>query len=304
MIRQNQRIMSKLFSGVGTALVTPFKQDQTIDYKAFERIIEHNIKGGVSFLVVQGTTGEAATLTTEQKIATVEFAIEVVRNRVPVVLGYGGNNTQKMLDEMGEYPLAKTQGILVASPYYNKPSQDGIYRHYDRLNQFTPVPIILYNVPGRTGSNMSAQTTLSLARDMENIVAIKEASGDLKQMSDIIKGRPDDFIVLSGDDDLVLPQMAIGADGVISVIANAFPSRFSKLIAAAKSGDVDLARTYHYQFLDVIPRLFQEGNPGGIKAVLSMLGLCQNELRLPLAPISKALYDELYRAISDADLTD
>jgi 4-hydroxy-tetrahydrodipicolinate synthase len=286
------------------AIVTPFKANGAVDYTSLERLVEHIIKGGVNFIVVQGTTGEAATLTKEEKLAVLEFVIEVAKGRVPVVFGYGGNSTEAMIHGLSDFPLEKVDALLVASPYYNKPSQEGIYQHYKALVGATKTPIILYNVPGRTGSNMAAEITLRLARDFETIVAVKEASGDLNQMAQIIKHKPERFNVLSGDDDLVLPQMAIGAAGVISVIANAFPKRFSALTKAGKEGTITTAREYHYQFLDVIPMLFKEGNPGGIKALLSMLGIVENHLRLPLVPISKEVYDQLYRAPSDAGLTE
>lgn len=295
--------MKNKFEGVGVAIVTPFKANGSVDYNALERLINHIINGGVNFIVVQGTTGEAATLTEEEKLAVLEFTIDVTKQRVPVVFGYGGNNTQAMLDGLSQFPINKVDALLVASPYYNKPSQEGIYQHYKALAQATDAAIILYNVPGRTGSNVSAETTLRLAKELKNIVAVKEASGNLSQMSQLIKNKPEGFSVLSGDDDLVLPQMAIGADGVISVIANAFPKRFSDLIKAGREGTVAEAREIHYQLVDLIPLLFKEGNPGGIKALLEMLGIMENEVRLPLAPVSKTTYDEIYRAASDAGLT-
>lgn len=295
--------MKNKFEGVGVAIVTPFKANGSVDYNALERLINHIINGGVNFIVVQGTTGEAATLTEEEKLAVLEFTIDVTKQRVPVVFGYGGNNTRAMLDGLSQFPINKVDALLVASPYYNKPSQEGIYQHYKALAQATDAAIILYNVPGRTGSNVTAETTLRLAKEFKNIVAVKEASGNLSQMSQLIKNKPEGFSVLSGDDDLVLPQMAIGADGVISVIANAFPKRFSDLIKAGREGTVAEAREIHYQLVDLIPLLFKEGNPGGIKALLEMLGIMENEVRLPLAPVSKTTYDEIYRAASDAGLT-
>ncbi|MDR9398088.1 MAG: 4-hydroxy-tetrahydrodipicolinate synthase [Salibacter sp.] len=292
------------FNGVGVAIVTPFKQDTSIDYKGFEKLIEHLITGGVDYLVVQGTTGEAATLNREQKNNSLDFVIETVNNRVPVVYGHGGNNTAAVIEQLEDIDsLAKVDALLSASPAYVKPNQEGIYRHFEAVAKATDKPIILYNVPGRTGSNMAASTTLSLAREFSNIVGIKEASGDLAQMTQLIKNRPENFKVISGDDDLVLPQMAIGADGVISVIANAFPKRFKSLIEAGKSGDLETARKYHYQLCDIIPLLFKEGSPSGIKAVLEMLGICESTVRLPVAPISKELRDELYRTIGNAGIS-
>lgn len=294
--------MQNKFHGVGVAIVTPFKEDKTVDYDAFERVIEHLIEGGVNYIVVQGTTGEAATLTKEEKLSVLEFAMEVVKKRVPVVFGYGGNDTADMLAGMGDFPLDKVDAILVASPHYNKPSQEGIYQHYKQLAEKSPAPIILYNVPGRTGSNMTAETTLRLANDFKNIVAIKEASGDLHQMGQLIKHKPEGFNVLSGDDNLILQQLSIGADGLISVIANAFPKHFSEFIKAGRAGDLTKAQEYHYQFIDVIPLLFADGNPGGIKAILEMLDIAKNELRLPLVPVSQAVYDKLNKVINDEGL--
>ena len=291
------------FKGVGVAIVTPFMENGAVDYKSFEKVIEHLITGGVNYIVVQGTTGEAATLTGDEKKQVLKYAIEVVKGRVPVVFGHGGNNTQGLVDGLKDMDLTGVDALLSANPYYNKPTQEGIYQHYKALAEATDKPIILYNVPGRSSSNMSAETTLRLANDFDNIIAIKEASGDLDQMSQIIKNKPEGFLVLSGDDNLILPQMSIGADGVISVIGNAFPAEFTDLVHSTTRGDWDNARVRHHQLSNIIPLLFSEGNPGGIKAALKMLNICEDTLRLPLVNISEEGYNKLYRAISDAGIT-
>lgn len=291
----------KNLKGVGVALVTPLKEDGTIDYLAFEKLIKHNIYGKIDFLVVQGTTGESATLSLKEKQELLSFAITFIDGRVPVVFGHGGSNTKAILEGYKDLDLTGVSAILSVSPYYNKPSQDGIIAHFKALNDSFDLPIILYNVPGRTGSNMSAQTTLKLA-ELNNIIGVKEASGDLGQMSQIIKNRPEGFLVWSGDDDLILQQMAMGADGVISVIANSFPAEFSSLVHSAANGDFVTAREKHYQLCDIIPLLFAEGNPGGIKAVLKMLDICEENMLLPLVPISEGLRNQLHTAVNNAGL--
>ncbi len=291
-----------LFSGVGVALITPFKEDLSIDYKAFEKLINHVIEGGVDYLVVQGTTGESATLDSTEKNAVLEFAVEITKSRVPIVYGYGGNDTRALINGLELLNTTGVSAFLSASPYYNKPTQTGIYKHYKALSDASPLPIILYNVPGRTASNIEAETTLRLASDCANIVAIKEASGDLGQMSRIIKGKPESFTVLSGDDDLILPQLSIGASGVISVIANAFPAAFSKLVHAGLEHDFKTARALHYTLSDVIPLLFKDGNPAGVKEVLKMLGIAEANVRLPLDTVTETTRNALYRAVSDASL--
>lgn len=288
--------------GVGVALVTPFTSEGKIDYPAFERLVEHNIAGGVDFLVVQGTTGESATLNAKGKQALLSQAVTIVNGRVPIVYGHGGNNTQALIDGYKELDLTGVSAILSVSPYYNKPSQEGIMAHFTALNEAFDLPIILYNVPGRTGSNMSAATTLKLA-ELNNICGVKEASGDLGQMNAIIKNRPEGFMVWSGDDDLILQQMAMGADGVISVIGNALPNEFCDLVHAAAKGDFETARKRHYQLNDIIPLLFEEGNPGGIKAVLKFLNICDEHMLMPLLPISDDLRKRLYAAVSEAGIT-
>jgi len=288
--------------GVGVAIVTPFAEDGSIDYRGLERLINHQINGGVDYLVLQGTTGESVTVNQSEKQALLAFMHESIRGRVPLVFGHGGSNTQALIDGLEAYDWSKVDAILSVSPYYSKPSEEGIFQHFMALAEAAPKPILLYNVPGRTGSNMSADLTLRLAHGSENIIGVKEASGDLSQLAHVLKSRPDGFLVLSGDDDLVWPQIALGADGVISVIANAFPKQFSALVQACRSGDIDTARRYHFQLMDIIPLLFQEGNPGGIKAVLNMMGICGEFVRSPLVPVSESTREALYRAISEAGI--
>lgn len=292
--------MEKL-KGVGVALVTPFNESGTIDFDSLGKLIEHTISGNVDFLVVQGTTGESATLSAAEKQEILSYSVTRIAGRVPVVYGHGGNNTKLVVDTYKTIDLTGVSAILSVSPYYNKPSREGVLAHFKVLNDSFNLPIILYNVPGRTGSNMSAELTLELAK-LDNIIGVKEASGDLGQMSAIIKHKPFNFLVWSGDDDLILEQMAIGADGVISVIANAHPSEFSDLVHSAAKGDFENARKRHYQLSDIIPLLFEEGNPGGVKAGLKMLGIMDEHMLLPLVPISSSLRDRLKKAIENAGI--
>ena len=283
-----------MFKGVGVALVTPFQSNGQVDFTALQRLVEHQINNGTDYLVVQGTTGESATLSSDEKKAVLDFIIEINAKRLPIVLGIGGNNTRAVLEAIKSTELKDVDGILSVSPYYNKPSQEGIYLHYKTISAATSKPIILYNVPGRTMSNVLAQTTLRIARDCKNIVAVKEASGNLEQVMEIINNKPEGFVVLSGDDALTLPHMAIGGDGVISVVANAFPKRFSTLVHAAMENKMDLARDKHYELIEVIQQLFADGNPGGVKHVLKLLNICDDNLRLPLVPVTKDVADKLY----------
>lgn len=291
------------FKGVGVAIVTPFNDDFTVDYVGFGKLINHIIAGGVNYIVVQGTTGEAATLSGKEKQAVLDFAVETVNKRVPVVFGHGGNNTTALVEGLSSLDLSGVDALLSASPNYNKPTQEGIYRHYAALAAATEKPIILYNVPGRTSSNMLPETTLRLAQEFENIIAVKEASGDLDQMTKLIKNKPAGFLVLSGDDNLVVPQLAAGADGVISVLANALPKRFSTMVQAGLGSDFTKAREFHLLFSDIIPALFSHGNPAGVKAMLKLLGvLNSDQVRLPLVTLPKEASDTLYRLISDAGI--
>lgn len=278
--------------GTGVALVTPFRNNQ-VDYLGLERLIEHNIAGGVEFLVTMGTTGESVTLSKKEKLEVMDFTIRTSAGRVGIVAGFGGYNTAEVIEQMQSYNFERVDAILSVSPAYNKPSQEGIFRHYMALAEVTPRPIILYNVPGRTGSNMTSETTLRLAKASDKFIAVKEASGNMRQCMEIIYGRPDGFIVLSGDDNITLPLIACGAEGVVSVVGNAYPREFSDMTRAALVGDYETAKKIHYKLLHLIDLLFVDGNPGGIKANLEILGICTSELRLPLAPISEKTYEDL-----------
>ena len=294
--------MNERFRGLGVALVTPFRRNGGIDYAALEKLIEHLITGGVDYVVCLGTTGESVTLSKAEKKELLLQTISFVHDRVPVVLGVGGNNTIAVVDELNSFEMDGVDAILSVSPYYNKPTQEGIYQHYRAIAQVALRPIILYNVPGRTGSNIAAETTVRLARDFENIIGIKEASGDLEQITRILKHRPSSFMVISGDDALTLPIIALGGVGVISVLGNALPAEFSRLVHAALKNDLETARSEHLRLIDVIHHLFTEGNPGGIKHALKVLGICDDTLRLPLVNISDTAASRLYKALADAEV--
>ena len=294
--------MDQRFRGLGVALVTPFRSNGQIDYAGLEKLIEHQLTGGVDYVVSMGTTGESVTLTKAEKKELLAQTIAFVRNRVPVVLGVGGNNTAEVVETLGAFDMDGVDAILSVSPYYNKPTQEGIYQHYKSIAQVALRPIILYNVPGRTGSNMTADTTLRLARDFKNIIAIKEASANLDQMGRILKHKPKDFMLISGDDALTLPIIAMGGAGVISVVGNALPREFSTLVHAALKGDLDTARREHLRLIEVIDLLFVEGNPGGIKEVLKVLGVCGDAVRLPLVNVSEGTAKKLYQALADAEV--
>lgn len=279
----------KELRGTGVALVTPFKASGAIDFNALERHISHCIEGGVDYLVVMGTTGENPTLDAAEKKAVLVAALEACNGRVPVVYGLGGNNTRALIDQMKGLDTKGLTALLSVSPYYSKPSQEGLYQHYGELSLASPLPLILYNVPGRTGSNLEAATTLRLARDFENIIGIKEASGNLEQVMDIIADRPEGFLLLSGDDNLTLPILACGGDGVISVSGQAFPAVFSSMVRQGLAGNFGQARQLHYRLFRITQMLFAEGNPGGVKATLDLQGLCEPHLRQPLWPVSNTL---------------
>ncbi len=287
--------MSVNLRGTGVALVTPFKNG-SVDYQGLERLIEHNISGGVEFLVSMGTTGESVTLSKKEKTEVLDFTIKTASRRVGIVAGFGGNNTVEVMELMKAYHFEGVDAILSVSPAYNKPTQEGIFRHFMALAEVTPRPIILYNVPGRTSSNMTAETTLRLAKASDKFIAVKEASGNLAQCMQIINERPEGFLVLSGDDNITLPLIALGGDGVISVVGNAYPREFSDMTRACLGGDFAKARTLHYKLMNLVDLLFVEGNPGGIKANLEILGICSSELRMPLAPVSDKTYEALKEA--------
>lgn len=275
------------FKGSGVALVTPFQQDARIDFTALKQLVQLQLDGGTDFLVVQGTTGESPTLSADEKRQVLDTVLEVNNGKLPIVYGIGGNNTAALEANFKHLPKG-VDGILSVSPYYNKPIQKGIVAHFKAVASYTDLPIILYNVPGRTGSNMSVETTLELS-ELSNVVAVKEASGNMEQIMDIIRQRKPNFGVLSGDDNLTMPLIAAGADGVISVVANAFPERFSQMVHAAMSGDLALAKAAHYDLFAVTKMFFEEGNPGGVKVALAHRGLMQETMRLPLFPVSDGL---------------
>ena len=283
--------------GTGVALITPFNEDFSIDYDSLEKLINHQINGEIDFLVVMGTTGESATLSSQEKTEVITFCKKINNCRLPIVLGIGGNNTFALIEEIKSTNLEGIDAILSVSPYYNKPTQDGIYLHYKMIAEICPLPIILYNVPGRTSSNISAKTTLRLANDFENIVAIKEASGDLVQIETIINDRPNGFLVLSGDDGLTSKIIEIGGDGVIAVIGQSHSKEFSKMVNTGLAGDFVKANQLHEKLKPIYDPLYQDGNPAGIKATLNILGICKNLLRPPLVPVSDIVYKKLKRFI-------
>jgi len=291
--------MSHLFSGTGVALVTPFNDNETVDYAGLEKLINSVIEGGVNYLVALGTTAETPTLSAEEKRDVLSFIINKCNKRVPVVCGVGGNNTAEIIQQLSTYHLEGVDGILSVSPYYNKPTQEGIYQHFKAIAQATKLPIILYNVPGRTASNMAAATTLRLAKDFKNIVAVKEASGNMAQCMELVQGKPEGFTILSGDDNLILPQIAIGMEGVISVAANCYTKDFTTMVNQALQGNFTEARKLHYKLLTGIDLLFAEGNPAGVKCVLHRMNICGNKLRLPLVPVSDATCKKIDEFLSN-----
>lgn len=282
---------------MGVALITPFKEDGSVDYESLLRLVEYQVQNGIDFLCVLGTTAETPTLTAEEKRKIKSLVIERVNGRVPILLGVGSNCTQTVIDSINNEDMTGVDALLIAVPYYNKPSQEGIYQHYKAIAQSTKLPIVLYNVPGRTGVNMTAATTLRLAHDFDNIVAIKEASGDISQMDEIIKKKPENFDVISGDDGITFPLITLGAVGVISVIGNAFPREFSRMTRLALAGDYNSALTIHHQFTELFKLLFVDGNPAGVKAMLSMMGMIENRLRLPLVPTRITTYEEMRKVL-------
>ena len=278
---------------MGVALITPFKEDESVDYEALGRLVDYQVQNGTDYLVVLGTTAETPTLTEEEKRNIIDLVVSHVRGRIPIVLGVGGNCTRNVVEQLKNGDFTGIDAILSVVPYYNKPSQEGIYQHYKAIANATKLPIILYNVPGRTGVNMTAETTLRIAREFENVVAVKEASGNITQMDDIIKNKPDRFNVISGDDGITFPLVTLGAIGVISVIGNAFPREFSRMVRLALAGDYDSARTIHHSFTELFSLLFVYGNPAGAKSMLSMMGFIENKLRLPLVPTRIVTYEKI-----------
>ena len=278
---------------MGVALITPFKEDESVDYEALGRLVDYQVQNGTDYLVVLGTTAETPTLTEEEKRNIIDLVVSHVRGRIPIVLGVGGNCTRNVVEQLKNGDFTGIDAILSVVPYYNKPSQEGIYQHYKAIANATKLPIILYNVQGRTGVNMTAETTLRIAREFENVVAVKEASGNITQMDDIIKNKPDRFNVISGDDGITFPLVTLGAIGVISVIGNAFPREFSRMVRLALAGDYDSARTIHHSFTELFSLLFVDGNPAGAKSMLSMMGFIENKLRLPLVPTRIVTYEKI-----------
>lgn len=285
-----------MFQGVGVALITPFKSDLSIDFNALARVIDDVIEGGVDFLVALGTTAETPTLSEQEKLAVLNFVIQHNKKRLPLVVGIGGNNTLEILDTISRYPMDEVDGILSVVPYYNRPSQEGMYRHFKAIAKATDKDIILYNVPGRTASNILPETVIRLAKEFRNIVAIKEASGSLPQCMELVQHAPEGFTVLSGDDNLILAQISIGMKGVISVAANCYSKDFSALVHHALNNEMDEARAKLYQLLPAIHLLFAEGNPTGVKYAAHLKGLCENYLRLPMIPASEQL-EKAFQAI-------
>jgi 4-hydroxy-tetrahydrodipicolinate synthase len=287
-MNKNMSLRSQL-SGTGVALITPFKQNSQVDFDALGKVIDYVIDGGVNYLITLGTTGETPTISKQEKFDIIHYTNETVNGRVPVIVGIGGNNTAELMNDLQSYPLDKATAVLSASPYYSKPSQEGLFQHYKALAEASPKPILLYNVPGRTGRNLAASTTIRLAHEVPNIAGIKEATDDMNQCMQILRDRPDNFLVVSGDDALILPQIACGMDGVISVAANTFPKDFSEMIRLCLAGDFATARKIHYKLLEAYDLLFVENNPAGVKGFLYEQGLIENILRLPVVPLSKGV---------------
>lgn len=294
--------LRKKFTGTGIAIVTPFRADARlndetgqgkIDWDSFKNLVEFWIKGEIEYLVVLGTTGESATIHGDEKQEVFSFVQKTVAGRKPMVAGIGGNDTQQVLTDLKKFDLTGYDAILSVSPAYNKPSQEGIFQHYKALDAATPLPIIMYNVPGRTGQNVSGETTVRIANECKNIFATKEACGDFGQINYIIKNKPTDFMVISGDDPITLPMIALGAEGLISVVANAYPKDYSDMVRLCLAGKFTEAQHLHYKYTDIIASLFAEGSPSGIKAYLSEMGLCRNTFRLPVVPVSEEHYEKI-----------
>lgn len=288
--------------GMGVALITPFMEDGGVDYDALSRLVDYQLQSGTGYLVVLGTTAETPTLTEDEKKQIVDLVVTRVNGRVPVILGVGGNNTSSIVNELKNKDFTGVDAILSVTPYYNKPSQEGLYQHYKAIAEASPLPVILYNVPGRTGVNMSAETTLRIANEFSNVVAIKEASGNISQMDDIIKRKPADFDVISGDDGVTFPLITLGAIGVISVIGNAFPKEFSRMVRLALEGDFGSALTIHHSFNELFNLLFVDGNPAGVKCMLSMMGYIENKLRLPLVPTRITTYEQIRNVLIELNI--
>ncbi len=291
-----------IFRGLGIALITPFTETGDIDFHALKRLVEYQIGNGADFLCILATTGETPCLTKQERLDVQHFIANLVNGRIPVVIGCGGNNTAAIVEELQTGDFKGIDGILSVCPYYNKPSQEGLFQHFKAIANATKLPVILYNVPGRTGINMQAETTVRLAKACENIVAIKEASGNLEQVDEILKNKPDGFAVLSGDDSLTYPMIACGAEGVISVIGNALPKEFSRMIRLEKRGEFEAALKIHHKFTDLYSLLFVDGNPAGVKALLNEMGFINNVLRLPLVPTRVQTVQKMSQILKDLKL--
>jgi len=285
------------FEGTGVAIVTPFKDNSEVDFDALGRVVEHVISGGVTYIVVMGTTGEASTLSKKEKKSILSYVSGKAGGRVPLVVGIGGNNTMEVIESVKEADLKGIDGILSVTPYYNKPSQQGIFQHFKAISEQSPLPLIIYNVPGRTSCNISSDTCLKLAHECSNIIAVKEASGDMAQIMRVIRGKPENFMVISGDDMLTLPVMAAGGSGVISVLANAYPVECSKLVNNMLRNDCREASKIQLQLIEKIELCFADGNPSGIKAFMSMMNICSGNVRLPLVPVNKAVYEKISKIV-------
>lgn len=291
-------MLQEQLRGTGVALVTPFTASEAVDWNALERLIDHVITGGVDYVVTLGTTGETPTLTSEEKLDLIRFTFEKVNKRVPVVVGVGDYNTRDVVKRLESCPLDEAAAVLSVAPYYSKPTQEGIFQHYKTIAAASPKPIILYNVPGRTGRNMTAETTLRIAHEVENVIAMKEASGDMAQCMQIVRDKPQGFLVISGDDAIAMPQLACGMDGVISVAANFFAKDFPAMVKAALAGDFETARRLHYRMLQGFDLMFAENNPAGIKAFLHQAGIMENVFRLPVVPATEGLQQQIKQYLS------
>jgi 4-hydroxy-tetrahydrodipicolinate synthase len=288
--------------GLGVAMITPFKEDESVDYDALRRLVDYLLENSADFLCILATTAETPTLTDDEKHRIKDLIVERVNGRIPIIMGVGGNCTRNVIHTIETENLNGIDAILSVVPYYNKPSQEGLYQHYKAIATSTDMPIVLYNVPGRTGVNMKAETTLRIANDFKNVVAIKEASGDITQMDDIIKNKPSTFQVISGDDGITYPLLTLGAVGVISVIGNAFPREFSRMVRLALQGDYSNALTIHHKFAELFKLLFVDGNPAGVKSMLNAMGMIENKLRLPLVPTRITTYDAIRKVLNDLNI--
>lgn len=295
-------MVNNKFKGMGIALITPFTKGGEVDYTALRRLLDYQLSNDADFLCILATTGETPCLSAEEKKTIKDLVVEKVQGRIPILMGCGGNNTAAIVNELKTGDFKGVDGILSVCPYYNKPSQEGLYQHFKAIAAATELPVVLYNVPGRVGVNMTAETTLRLANDCENIVAIKEASGNFTQIDDIIKNKPANFDVISGDDGITFPLITLGAVGVISVIGNALPKEFSRMVRLALNGDYSNALLIHHQFTELFKLLFVDGNPAGVKAMLNAMGFIENELRLPLVPSRISTFEKISSIIKELNI--